>query len=136
MRVSRCAVAVVVLSLLTGCDLFAQSGGDGPAGADAVRASPFRWCRAGPQGGGYHIRAVGISCAKVAKTIHRLGLFRTTRALARRTQRDPDAGLRRVTEVVWRTTGGWTCLAQPVPRNQVTQFLCVRGRQVLLYRVS
>ena len=107
---------------------------------DASTASPgaasFRWCRPGPQGGGYHIRTVGISCRRVVRMLPRLFNSATTRRIARRAVRDPDFRNRRVGESVYRNDAGWTCLAQSLPGVYVTQFLCVRGEQVILYRFA
>lgn len=96
----------------------------------------FRWCRAGPKGGGYNIRAFVISCRRVAAILPGLFISPTTRRVAQHAERDPDSGNRRLWENVYRNKAGWTCLAQSMPRLYVTQFLCVRGKQVILFRFT
>ena len=50
--------------------------------------------------------------------------------------RDPDEGWQVSRELVWRARGGWTCLAQALPRVRTGQFLCSLGEQVVLWRVG
>jgi hypothetical protein len=121
-------LAVFALAIaLPGCDA-------DDASTASPKAASFHWCRAGPQGGGYHIRAVGISCRRVARILPRLS--KGASRVARRAVRDPDSGNRRVGESVFRNEAGWTCLGQLLPGRYVKQFLCVRGEQVILYRFA
>jgi hypothetical protein len=94
--------------------------------------APFRAC--GVRSGGYRLRAAHIGCQAASRVVRH---FRAVRMLGEFRFRDPDAEPVAISrEVVWRVAGGWDCLAQALPAVRVTQFLCVRGGQVLLWRMG
>ena len=119
---------ILAVTLVAGCD-----GGDGgdDVGAGAANASPsppqvgtFRVCQPGPGGGGYRVRAIGVSCDEVRRILPRL-LSSATLI----TKRDRER--------VYRNDDGWTCLSQGQPRRfGFTLILCMRGSQAILYRFS
>jgi hypothetical protein len=107
-----------------------------PASAPRSDQNGFRRCEAGPQGGGYHIRSFGIACADVARVLPRLLEYNPREPVTRRRVRDSDAGNELVGEAVNRSPAGWTCLVQGLPKHAVSLILCVRDRQVILYRFA
>jgi hypothetical protein len=104
-----------------------------PADAVGNSATTFRPCSV--PSGGFRVRAVGLPCSTAGEIVQH---FRAVRQLDEFRFRDPSTRppLQVSREVVWRARGGWTCLTQALPRVRVTQFLCVRGEQVLLWRVA
>jgi hypothetical protein len=135
MRLAFCLALFAVG--LSGCPLNGgQEQGIAPASAPGGDPHPFRPCKAGPQGGGYHIRAFGISCAAVARVLPGLREYSPREPVTRRRVRDPDAGNELVGEAVHRSPTGWTCLVQGLPKHLVNLILCTRGRQVILYRFA
>jgi hypothetical protein len=123
---------ILAITLVAGCD-----GGDGgdDVGAGPGKASPsqvgtFRVCQPGPGGGGYRVRAIGVSCEEVRRILPRL--------LSSATGRHPATLVtKRERERVYRNDFGWTCLSQGQPRRfGFTLILCVRGSQAILYRFS
>jgi hypothetical protein len=121
-------VILAVATLVAGC-----GGGDGGddvgAGAGKASSSPlqvgtFRVCQPGRGGGGYRVRAIGVSCNEVRRILPRL-LSSATLI----TKRDREG--------VYRNDDGWTCLSQGQPRRfGFTLILCVRGSRAILYRFS
>lgn len=120
------AVAVAVLA--AGCD--GGEGGDGVANGGNEGASrpqavgTFRVCQPGPGGGGYRVRAIGISCQPVRRILPHL--LSSARLVTRRER-----------ERVYRNKDGWTCVSQGQARRfGFTLILCVRRSQAILYRFS
>jgi hypothetical protein len=121
-------VVVVVTTLVAGCG--GGGGGDdvGAAAGKATSGGPqvdtFRVCQPGPRGGGYRVRALGISCGEVRRILPRL-LSSATLITKRGRER------------VYRNDDGWICLSQGQPRRfGFTLILCVRGSAAILYRFS
>jgi hypothetical protein len=132
MRLAAFALLVLVVLLTSACDhgsepqaATARAGGVG--GTEAT----FRACAV--PSGGYRVRAIGLPCSAARDVVQH---FRAIRQLREFRFRDPDDGWRVSREVVWRARGGWTCLAQALPRVRTTQFLCARGEQALLWRAA
>jgi hypothetical protein len=122
-------IAVAAGSIAASVAVVAGSGRDEASSAGPV---PIRACGAGV--GGYRIRAAGLDCAAARRFVRHPRLDEQIQEFR---FRDPDAEPIEISrEVVRRSRDGWTCLAQALPRVRVTQFLCVRGRQVLLWRFS
>jgi hypothetical protein len=113
------------LMLLAVLALLVWAGGVG--GTEAT----FRACTV--PSGGYRVRAIGLPCGAARELVQH---FRPFRQLREFRFRDPDEGWHVSREVVWRARGGWTCLAQALPRVRTTQFLCSLGEQVVLWRVG
>jgi hypothetical protein len=134
----RLALFLMLLALgLSACALNSGQGRDSsPAGSAPSYQNAFQPCKSGPQGGGYHIRAIGITCEDIARILPRLLEHNPREPVIRRRVRDPDAGNELVGEAVQRSPAGWTCLVQGLPKHLVNQILCVRGRQVILYRFA
>ena len=108
MRMRWILILAAVAVLLPGCDV-------DDAQPSSAGTATFQWCRHGPRGGGYHIRALGIPCRRVARILPHLYISSTAERIAHRRERDPDAGNRRLWEDVYRTEAGWTCLVQSLP---------------------
>jgi hypothetical protein len=109
-----------------------QHPGSAPAGAAPNTMPTFRAC--GVPSGGFRVRASGLPCSAASRAV---GHFRAVKQVREFRFRDPSTRPVRVSrEVVWRAAHGWTCLTQALPRVRVTQFLCVRGEQVLLWRAA
>jgi hypothetical protein len=121
-------VILAVTTLVTACG-GGDAGDDGGAAADKASSSPpqvgtFRVCQPGRGGGGYRIRAIGITCDEVRRILPRL---LSSATLITRRER----------ERVYRNDDGWTCLSQGQRRRfGFTLILCVRGSQAILYRFS
>jgi hypothetical protein len=121
-----------VLAAAAVAALSATGGESGSAASREPGTATFRACRV--ESGGYRLRASGLPCAAAARAVRG---FRAVRQLAEFHFRDLSSDPVRVSrEVVWRAEHRWTCLTQALPRVRVTQFLCVRGTQVLLWRVA
>ena len=133
MRLTTVALLVIAALVTSAC----ESGPDPHAATAPSREArnppaTFRACSV--PSGGFRVRAFGLRCDTARKVVRH---FHPVQKLREFRLRDPNTRPVQVSrEVVWRAAHRWTCLAQGLPRVRVSQFLCVRGRQVLLWRVA
>jgi hypothetical protein len=132
MRVSASALLAFVVLLTSACDRGSepQAATARAVGVGGTEAT-FRACAV--PSGGYRVRAIGLPCSAARDVVQH---FRAIRQLREFRFRDPDDSQQVSREVVWRARGGWTCLAQALPRVRSNQFLCARGEQVVLWGVA
>jgi hypothetical protein len=128
----RPVVIGLVVAAAAAAALVATNGDGEPAASSGPKGATFRACHV--ESGGFRLRAFALRCRAAARAVRG---FRAVRQVAEFRFRDPDLDPVSVSrEVVWRAAHRWTCLAQALPRVRTTQFLCVRRRQVLLWRAG
>jgi hypothetical protein len=133
MRLTVPALLVIAACVTSSCEGgHASQTASGSASTVVKPTATFRACKV--PSGGYRVRAFGLRCSAARDVVRH---FRVVKQLDEFRFRDPSTRPLRVSrEVVWRAAHGWTCLAQALPRVRVTQWLCARGDQVLLWRFA
>ena len=124
MQRTRLGLAVLAIAVAAVGAATRGGGDDRPAtqARGATSGGAFAPCRAGRGGGGYRIRVAGTSC-------------RTARAALPRMLAGEPVTIRR-RERVHVNGDGWSCLVQALGALRASQVACVRGRQLIVYRVA
>src|SRR5919204_1869160 len=121
----RLGFGLVAVAAIAAVSLVTVAAGSFPTRLSATpNETAFQHCRPGENGGGYRVRANGVSCGDVRRLLPKM--FAGAKEIERRES-----------ERVYRTRRGFTCLVQAgPPRPPYTVILCARSAQTISYRAA